>query len=273
MNQFRAVVEWITKRKYLSLFLFILLVASIITGRIFVGRNSGKISEPLHRGDIVEAVYGIGTVTAYKRFSLNPLVGGTVQKIFIAEGDQVRKGAPLLQVEGGTIYRAPFDGIVNFFPYRTGENTYSTTPLLVLTNMTDRYIVVSMEQQGALLVKIGQKAKISFDSLRQSTFEGKVSAVYSYAGNFMARIDGIHLPESILPEMTCDVAIVIDVHKNALLIPVAAFENGQVWLKRGKSIPHQIPVKIGITDGVWAEVLEGDLKPGDRLMIRKQVSQ
>lgn len=193
-------------------------------------------------------------------------------KSYVKEGDTVKKGAPLVEIVSGITYHAPFDGIINFFPYRLGENTFTTAPLLILTDMKNRYIVVSMEQQGALRVKVGQQAKISFDSLRNSVFEGKVAAVYSYAGTFLARIDQLQLPAEILPEMSCDVAIVTDIHEDVLLIPVVAFENGFVWRKRNRALAKKIPVKLGINDGTWAEVLEGDLEPGDRLLIRKQVS-
>lgn len=272
MDRLRAIFEWFTSRKYLSLFVIFLIIGAIYATRFYIHANSGKLSDPIRRGDIIDAVYGIGTVTAYKRLSLNPLVGGTVEKTFVVEGDLVKKGSPLLQAENGVIYRAPFDGIVNYFPYKTGENTYSTTPMLILTDISDRYIVVNMEQQGALRVKTGQAAKISFDSLRESVFDGKVSSVYSYAGNFLARIDSINLPEAVLPDMTCDVAIIIKVHKDALLIPIAAFENGSVWVKRGAQIPRETPVQLGVNDGTWAEVLNGDLKVDDRVLIRKQVT-
>jgi multidrug efflux pump subunit AcrA (membrane-fusion protein) len=273
MDQLRSIFEWIAARKYLSIVVVIVLISFLLFIRHWRHVSNGQISEPLTRGKIVDAVYGIGTVTPYKRFSFNPLVGTTVEKSFVIEGDSITKGKPLFQTENGMIYRAPFDGIVNYYPYRNGENTYATVPMMILTDMKDRYIVVSVEQQGALRVKPGQIAKISFDSLRQETFEGKVSAVYSYASNFLARVDSISLPETILPDMACDVAIVISVHENALLIPVTAYENGGVWVKRGHGLARLTPVRLGVTDGIWAEVLSGDVKPGDRVMIRKQVSQ
>ena len=50
-----------------------------------------------------------------------------------------------------------------------------------------------------------------------------------------------------------------------------AFDNGRVWVKRGHGIPHPVPVKLGVIDGTMAEVVDGDLQPGDRVMIRDQV--
>ena len=272
MDRLRAVGEWIARRKYLSSFMALVIIGGIIGVRFVLQASAGQMSAPIQRGTIVDAVYGIGTVTASKRVSFNPLVSTTIRSTFVREGDRVRKGQPLITTDDGNTYKAPFDGIANYFPYRAGENTYMTTPMLVFTDMANRYIVVSMEQQGALRVNVGQTARLSFDSLRQKTFDGKVAAVYSYSNNFLARIDLVNLPDSVLPDMTCDVAVVISVHDNALLIPIVAFDNGRVWVKRGKGIPRAVPVKLGVIDSTMAEVLEGDIQVGDRVMIRDKVS-
>lgn len=271
LDWLRSLGEWFARRKLLSAGLAILLLGSAWATRLVVSSYAGRLSEPIHRGAIIDAVYGIGTVTAYKRFSFNPQVSATVLKSFVREGDSVKKGDPLILTEGGVVHYAPFDGVVNFYPYRTGENAYATTPMMIFTNLKDRYILVSMEQQGALRVKVGQTVKISFDSLRDRVFEGKVSAVYSYASNFYARIDTVDLPEPILPDMTCDVAIVIGTHENALLIPTTAFIKGNVSVKRGRGLPRATPVKLGVVDANQAEVVEGDLQEGDRVMTQTRV--
>jgi multidrug efflux pump subunit AcrA (membrane-fusion protein) len=271
MDHLRAVGEWIARRKFLSSFIAFVLVGGAIAVRIYFHASAGRLSDPIARGAIVDAVYGIGTVTAYNRLSFNPLVGDTLGHNFVREGDKVKKGKPLVVTMNGNLLKAPFDGVVNFLPYRAGENAYSTSPMMVFTDMADRYIVVSMEQQGALRVAVGQTARLSFDSLRLKTFTGKVAAVYSYSNNFIARIDAVSLPDAVLPDMTCDVAIVIETRQNALLIPVVAFDNGRVWIKRDNSLPRAVPVKLGIIDSTTAEVVEGDLQAGDRVMIRDQV--
>lgn len=271
MDHLRTIIEWVTHRKMISSIIAILLIAVFLATRYVLHVSVGKTSPPLERGNIIDAVYGIGTVTAKRRLSFNPLVGNTLKEMYVREGDKVAKGTPLVKTEDGNKILAPFDGVANYLPYRQGENIYATTPMLVFTDMKDLYVIVSLEQQGALKVKVGQTAKLSFDSLREETYEGKVSAVYSYGSNFLARVDEIQLPDTILPDMTCDVAIVVGTHENVLLLPIVAFENGKVWVKRGRNLPRAIPVKLGINDGVHAEVLEGDLKPGDHVMIRAQV--
>jgi hypothetical protein len=155
-------------------------------------------------------------------------------------------------------------------PFKVGENVFPQLPLLALVNLEDRYLVVSLEQQGALRVHRGQKVRMSFDTIREQNYDGVVEAVYSYNGNFLARVDVSALPIRILPDMTADVAIEVGKHDNVLLAPVAAFEQGSLWIKRGHGIPYRVEIKTGIVDKDMAEIVSGDLQPGDRVLIRKK---
>jgi multidrug efflux pump subunit AcrA (membrane-fusion protein) len=271
MDTLRAILDWIVKQKYWSLLIAFVLIGGIVATRAYLRSSAGKLSDPVKRGDIIEAVYGIGTVTATNRISFNTMVGATFSQIYVREGDRVTKGMPMIRTDNGNILRAPFNGVANYFPYHLGENALVSSPMLIITDMSDRYVVVTMEQQGALQVKVGQVAKLSFDSLRKATFDGKVAAVYSYANNFLARIDAVALPIAVLPDMTCDVAIVIDVHKHVLVVPITAFESGGVWVKRGNALARKVSVEVGINDGVFIEIMKGDVQEGDRVMIRPQV--
>jgi membrane fusion protein, macrolide-specific efflux system len=230
-------------------------------------------SDPIQRGEIIESVYGIGTVTANRIYRIMPGVVNTIREVFVKEGDSVKKGQKLIGNDAYD-YHAPFDGTVTSLPYKIGENVFPQIPILTLVDMQDRYLVVSMEQQGALRVQRGQRVKMSFDSVREQNYDGVVSAVYSNDNNFLARIDIGTLPVRILPGMTADVAIAITQHDNVVLVPVAALEHGKyVWVKQNHRIPRRIEVKTGIIDKAMAEIISGDVEIGDRLLIRKDLNR
>lgn len=272
MDTLRAACKWISRHSVLSLITSILVVAGIFFVRVVIVRSQGDVSDPLKRGGIVDAVYGIGTVTATRSYSIKPGVISTISDLYVKEGDSVQKGTKLARIDQ-VVYQAPFAGVVNFLPFKVGENIFTQLPVLVLTDLNDRYLVVSLEQQGALRVRPGQKAKLSFDSIRNQRFDGVVQSVYSYNSNFLARIDVPALPPEILPDMTADIAIIIREVNDALLIPVAAFEDGSVWVKHGHSIPMLVPVTLGVVDGTMAEVTSGSVNVGDTLMIRRKVGK
>ena len=271
MESLRSTVNWIKNHRALSVFCISILSLGTITIQSFLRQSDGTLTEPLKRGKIVDAVYGIGTVTADRSLTIKPGIISTVRGIYAKEGDFLHKGDKILNLDN-VLYRAPFDGVLNALPYKMGENVFPPPlPVAVFTDLLTRYIVVSMEQQGALRVRPKQKAILSFDSIRQTRYEGVVESVYSYNSNFLARIDLRTLPPEILPQMTADVAMVIREIDHALIIPVSALEGDSVWVKKKVGFPKRVQIQLGVVDGSNAEVLSGDLNEGDQLIIHKKV--
>ena len=268
MGFLRKIFKWLSTHRWISISVvsFVVAVSALVSRKI--SQAQGVVSEPLKRGTVVQSVYGIGTVTASKSFQIKSGITSTINGLYVLEGDTVKKGDLLLQVDL-VKYRAPFDGVVTSMPNKQGENVFADVPMLILVDLSDRYVVVALEQQGALRVLKGQSAILSFDTMRESNFSGTVKSIYSNSINFLARIDIPNFPPKILPGMTADVAITIATHENVLLVPVAALEGGKfVWVK---GVPaKKIEVKTGIIDKAYAEVLSGDIKEGDQLLIRKQ---
>jgi len=273
MNFLRMIVTAIMRHRFLTIALVVtFLAAGVFWGR-FQSRSSGTLSDPLKIGTIIESVYGIGTVTANHSFQIRPGVSVTIHEIFVNEGDIVKKGDSLVRLDDN-IYTAPFDSTVTSLPFKVGENLYPQDIALSLVDLNDRYLVASLEQQGALRVRAGQKVKINFDTLREHTYEGVVDAIYSNKSNFLARISVAEFPPMILPDMTADIAVEIRRQENGLLIPVAALEQGQyVWRKRGAGVPERVDVETGIMDRAMAEIVSGDLAVDDRVLIRKELSK
>lgn len=219
------------------------------------------------RGPIVEAVYGLGTVTARRQFSHKLAVAETLTKAHVAEGEAVKSGQMLVQFSGGTSVKAPFAGIVTAFPFHEGENVFPQVSIVTIEDLTDRYIKVSLEQQSAMRVRVGQKARISFEMIRGEHFSGEVTHVYPSEGRFYIHVASDAIPPSILPGMTGDIAIEIGRRDNALLIPVLGISAGKVLVKRdGKRM--KIDVKVGNIDSQFAEVVGGELQQDDEILVR-----
>ena len=271
MDIIRSITQWISRHRVVTILSTLALIIVFMFAKLVYERSQGTLTAPLKKGEIVDAIYGIGTVTATRSFAVKPGTTANLTDIYVKEGDSVPKGGKLALIDSVT-YRSPFSGVVNFLPFKLGENIFATIPALVVTDLNDRYIVVTLEQQGALRVRAGQKAKLSFDTIRNQSYDGVVKSVYSYNNNFLARIDVTSLPPEILPDMTADIAIIVQEVKDALILPVVAFDNGFVWLKRGHLLPTKTPVTLGVIDGNMAQVTSNNLMVGDTLMVLKKVA-
>jgi multidrug efflux pump subunit AcrA (membrane-fusion protein) len=256
------------KRVWIPIALVPILLIALLAARIRSGANHATIKA--RRGPIVEAVYGIGTVTAYKTYQLRFAAAQTVRGIFVREGDLVRAGQTLMSAEGELMrtFNAPFAGTVTAIPYKIGEVVPPGLPLLTLSDLGDRYVVVSLEQQGAIRVARGQPAVLSFESLRESSYRGTVRTVFSNENQFLVHVVAPDLPLSILPGMTADVAIQVARRENAVLVPVAAVADGKVTVQDGVS-RRTVSVKLGTVDGDWAEVTGSNLSGNEDLLVSK----
>lgn len=210
-------------------------------------------------------------MTAARSYQIKSGVISTIDDIYVKEGGFVRKGEKLIKIDS-SVYKAPFSGTVTFLPFKVGENIFTNLTILSLVNLVDRYLVVSLEQQGALRVVRGQKVIMSFDSVRDKNYAGRVESVYSSNSSFLARINVSSLPERILPDMTADVAITLEEKKDVLVVPIAALDHGKIWIKRGQKLIKLSKVKLGIIDKSFAEVISGDVKVGDRILFKKNVT-
>ena len=258
----------ISHKKILSALLIVFFLIGILSLNFSTGSKNKNVS--VTKGDIIEGVYGTGTVIANKMYNLRSGTLNTITNVHIREGDHVKKGSPLLELDEKE-FRAPFEGTVTYFPYKVGENIFPQITVLSIIDFADRYLLVDLEQEAAIRVKIGQEATLSFDSIRQKNFKGIVESIYSRGQIFLARIAISHLPKEILPGMTADVAIIISVHQNAILVPIVALNGDEVYVQRGilqKSKP--VKIQVGISDDKMVEVLEGDIKPGDKLEINTE---
>lgn len=266
----KSLIGWIlAHRIQASLLVVALIVVAAVVGLSARSQQGETLSEPIRKGPIVESVYGIGTVTATRSFQLKLGVTSTIRRLFVKEGDQVRRDQRLVDLDG-VLFNAPFDGTITLLPFKVGETVFPQSVVLSIVDLQDRYVLVTLEQQAALRVRRGQKARLSFDSLREESYDGLVEAIYSNDNNFFVRIGIAGLPPQVLPGMTADVAIGIAEHRDALIVPVAAIDAGKVYVKRGLGTTA-VTVKTGIVDGAMAEIVEGGLREGERLVIRRKV--
>ncbi|MBE3520188.1 MAG: efflux RND transporter periplasmic adaptor subunit [Firmicutes bacterium] len=196
--------------------------------------------------------------TSYVVRELRTKVSGTVKRILVAEGDYVKPGEVLLELENEGLKRqvetqrlkvkqaemqlssaqdelasrtvtAPADATVLDVKVREGDRVGAGTVVAVLGDLTSMEITVPVDEIDAGKVSVGQQATITCDALPGKEFQGRVSAI-SLEGKpsggvatFDAKVT-VEGQTGLLSGMTCDVRITTASKDDALLLPVEALE-------------------------------------------------
>jgi HlyD family secretion protein len=139
-----------------------------------------------------------------------------------------------------TTLQSPIDGVVTARPVEQGENAIIGTmnnPGTVLLTISDMSIVeaeMEVDETDIPHVKIGQKAKLTFDAYPEKKFDGKVTEIGgspitksalgtdSSAVNFKVKIHVLEPPKNIRPGFSVSGLIETDRRPSTLSIPIPA---------------------------------------------------
>ncbi len=191
---------------------------------------------------------------------------------------------------------SPVDGIVISRAVDVGQTVAASfqTPTLftIAQDLTKMQIDTNVAESDIGVVKLGQEVDFTVDAYPDTTFEGKVwqirqapitvQNVVTY--DVVIQVNNKDL--KLMPGMTANSSIVIQTKQNVLRISNAAlrFRMGErssgnsgsagasdkkgpaVWtLLNGK--PKRVAITPGISDGSYTEIVSGDLKEGQQLIV------
>jgi HlyD family secretion protein len=189
---------------------------------------------------------------------------------------------------------SPVDGIVVSRNVDVGQTVAASfqTPTLfsIAQDLTKMQIDTSVAEADIGKVKVGQDVEFTVDAYSDTTFKGKVLQVRNapitvqnvVTYDVVIQVDNPDF--KLKPGMTANVSLIISIEKDVLKIPNASLrfrppEKGApvpgkksekkrpgVWiLENGK--PKRVPVTLGISDGSYTEIVSGDLKEGQELIV------
>ena len=103
---------------------------------------------------------------------------GQLVRLYVSQGDQVKAGQVLAQVEKGPYLRSPVDGTVTEVKMQQGDYATPSDVILVVAKTSDMYITANVEETNILKIQMGQSVQVSLDAYGRS-FEGYVDEVNS----------------------------------------------------------------------------------------------
>ena len=185
---------------------------------------------------------------------------------------------------------SPVDGIVVSRNVDVGQTVAASfqTPTLfsIAQDLTKMQIDANVDESDIGNITVGQDVEFIVDAYPDMTFKGRVWQVRNapitvqnvVTYDVVIQVDNPEL--KLKPGMTANVSIIVSVKKDVLKIPNAALrfkpsEKGAqtaekkgpgVWMSE-KGQLRRISISTGISDGSYTEVVSGDLRDGQEIIV------
>ena len=215
-----------------------------------------------------------------------------VSKAGVAEADaQIAQSKAALEnaqenLEYATI-ESPIDGEVLSRDVEVGDAVSSilvlgsqATLVMTLGDTSEVYVKGQVDESDIGKVYLGQPARIVVESFKDRRFQGRVTKIAPLGEEkdnvttFEVRVSIVNATGELRANMSANAEIILEEKKNVLLVPEGAVifdkdKNTLVEIPDAKSDTgrRRVPVKLGISNGVKAEVLSG-LKQGQQVVLQ-----
>jgi len=178
-----------------------------------------------------------------------------------------------LNLEEATL-AAPFAGTVADVNIEVGQMVNSSTPVIVLTDLTGYYVDLYIDETDIGQVRVGQPVVIALDAFPNEEMEGEVTAIKSIGTvsggiiTYEVRVEIAPIKVHIRPDMTASATVVVEEKENVLLVPNRAirYEEGveyvEVLDQSGGTEVRRVAIATGASNGTVTEVTAG-LEEGD----------
>ena len=171
---------------------------------------------------------------------------------------------------------APFDGTITEVDGMAGDQVSPATQAFRLDDLTQLKIDVQVSEVDINNVQVGQPVTITFDAVSGKSYNGKVSDVAQVGNTVQGAVDFtvtvvLTNPDVMVkPGMTAAVTITVKQLNNVLLVPnraVRLVNNQRVVYILQNGQPQEVSVNLGASSDSSSEVVSGDLKAGDLVIL------
>lgn len=171
---------------------------------------------------------------------------------------------------------SPFAGVITQVESVSGDIITPGTMAFRVDDLSKLLVDLQISEVDINNIIVGQPVSIAFDAVQGQTYAGKVTEI-SQAGtstgsgvNFTVTVEITQVDPLIKPGMTAAVSITVKQINNALLV-----ENRAVRQVNGKRVVYvlknnasvAVEIRLGATADALSEVLGGDLKEGDLVIL------
>ncbi len=198
--------------------------------------------------------------------------GPTVDDITAAEARIAAAQATLNQAK----IIAPFDGIVTGAEPQPGDVVTAGRTAFRLDDFSHLLVDLQISEVDINDIQIGQAVTLSFDAIQSKVYNGQVVKV-NQAGdsttgavNFTVTVELTDADGLVKPGMTAAVTITVKEIADALIVPnraVRVVDGQRIVYVLEDGVLTMVTVRLGASSDTVSEVVGGDLKVGDLVVL------
>jgi multidrug efflux pump subunit AcrA (membrane-fusion protein) len=237
--------------------------------------------------DFERTVFAIGNITEIPRnhARLSSRIAGRVIKLNAFEGDHVKKGDILMEVESRQPgnpppviqLKSPGHGLVFISHVQLGDPVEPATEMMDIVDLREVWAIAQVPEDVVSQMKPGTKAHIRIPALGNETIDGTLLRFETKADSQGATIGAIFQLKNngnrLRPGMRAEFSIVISSRKDVMAVPREALQgdaaNRVVFIKH-LELPNaftRMPVETGEKNDRYVEIISG-LFPGDEVVTK-----
>jgi HlyD family secretion protein len=182
---------------------------------------------------------------------------------------------------------SPMDGLALSRDVEVGDAVSSilvlgsqATLVMTLGDVSEVYVLGKVDEADIGRVYMGQRARIVVESFKDKSFDGKVTKISPLGKEkdnvttFEVRVSISNPTGELKTNMTANAEIILEEKKGVLIVPESAVlydkdrkPSLEVPDPKGEGGKRKVAVKLGISNGVKTELVEG-LKEGDKVVLQ-----
>jgi multidrug efflux pump subunit AcrA (membrane-fusion protein) len=222
-----------------------------------------------------------GNIKGFNQASIFPDVPGKFIKYLVREGNYVKKGQAIAEIDRAIVglefkpatVKSPISGTIGNLSLSRGEVVIPNRPIATVASLSKVKIIISVPDKDLLKIKSGSKAYVKSDVYPDKIFNGYVSKVASMinpvTSTGFVEITVNNINKRLRPGFVVNTSIKIGEYNNIFIIESAVVkttDKGNFAFILNGSTVQMIAIDI-LYSGKGIAVVRG-LNEGDKLIIK-----
>ena len=266
----------IKKKKWIKwLILLLIAIAAVVGVSTQKGTKTASYTEvSAQKGDLTTYYNFDGLVYAAREQTLISNASGTVETVYVVQNQKVEKGDQIYRLAGRGVVKADIDGEVTGLYIAEDDYITAGSVVVKITDMDRLEVRLDVDEYDVHAMTPGTPASIQVLASGAS-FDGTVSKLDKNGTavgdlSYYTATVPMNSMEGVYPGMQISAKALRGHTEDAVLLHMSAIqfdEYNQPYVEVGSAQdPQRVDIVIGISDGVYCEILSG-VAAGDTVLV------